>query len=68
MAVPKKKTTPSKKGMRRGGNGTWKIKVPNIVVNKETGEYQLPHHMSSDGFYGGRRILKNKPTAEPEKK
>ena len=46
MAVPKKKTSPSRRGLRRGGNGTYKANMPNVVINKETGEYQLPHHIS----------------------
>ncbi|MDR3078700.1 MAG: 50S ribosomal protein L32 [Rickettsiales bacterium] len=61
MAVPKKKTTPSRKGMRRGGNGTYRLKVPNVVTNGETGEYQLPHHVSLDGHYNGRKVLKDRP-------
>ncbi|MDR2078055.1 MAG: 50S ribosomal protein L32 [Rickettsiales bacterium] len=64
MAVPKKKTSPSKKGMRRGGNGTYRIKVPNIVTNSETGEYQLQHHISSDGYYKKRKVIKDKPKKE----
>ncbi|MDR2777351.1 MAG: 50S ribosomal protein L32 [Rickettsiales bacterium] len=61
MAVPKKRTTSSKKGMRRGGNGTYRLEAPNVVTNKKTGEYQLPHHMSLDGYYNGRKVLKDKP-------
>ncbi|GHU26777.1 50S ribosomal protein L32 [Bacilli bacterium] len=68
MAVPKKKTSPSKRGMRRGGNGTYKLKVPNVVMNKETGEPQLPHHISLDGHYDGRKVIKDKPPKSKEEK
>jgi large subunit ribosomal protein L32 len=60
MGVPKKKTTPSRKGMRRGGNGTYKTELSQVIVNKTTGEYQLPHHISSDGYYNGKRVIKEK--------
>jgi large subunit ribosomal protein L32 len=60
MAVPKKKTSPSRKGLRRGGNGTYKISIPNIIVNKKTGEYQLPHHISLDGYYNDKKVIKDK--------
>ncbi len=64
MAVPKKKTSPSKRGLRRGGNGTYKAKMPNVVINKDTGEYQLPHHISKDGFYNGRKVVEEKKKVE----
>lgn len=69
MAVPKKKTSPSKRGMRRGGNGTYKTTMPNVVINKETGEYQLPHHISKDGHYNGRKVIADKkPKVDEENK
>ena len=34
MAVPKKKVSSSKRGMRRGGNGTYKVNFPNILVDE----------------------------------
>lgn len=57
MAVPKKKTSPSKRGLRRGGNGTYKAKMPNVIINKDSGEYQLPHHISKDGYYNGKKVI-----------
>jgi large subunit ribosomal protein L32 len=60
MAVPKKKTSPSKKGMRRGGNGTYKTKISNAVVNGSSGEYQLQHHISLDGYYNGKKVIVDK--------
>ena len=60
MAVPKKKTSPSRRGLRRGGNGTYKANMPNVVINKETGEYQLPHHISLDGHKNGKKVIQEK--------
>lgn len=57
MAVPKRKTTPSKKGMRSAGKG---LKPINISHDSK-GEEVLSHHMSPDGFYNGKQIIK--PTA-----
>jgi large subunit ribosomal protein L32 len=55
MAVPKKKTSKSKRNMRRSHHALGMI---NVIVDKETGEYRLPHHMNSlDGKYNGRQVL-----------
>jgi len=55
MAVPKKKTTKSKRNMRRAHDSLKKV---NIIVDPITGEYKLPHHMSVvDGTYKGRQVL-----------
>ena len=47
--------------MRRGSNGSYSFNIPNIVVDKETGEYRLAHHISSDGTYNGKKIIADKP-------
>jgi large subunit ribosomal protein L32 len=57
MAVPKKKTSSSKRNMRRSHD---KVKSINVVFNKETGEPQLPHRVSVDGYYGSRQVIKPK--------
>ncbi len=55
MAVPKKKTSKSKRNMRRSHHALSKI---NVIVDKETGEYRLPHQMNArDGKYNGRQVL-----------
>ena len=55
MAVPKKKTSKSKRDMRRSHHA---LKPVNVIVDKETGEYKLPHHMSmKDGTYNGRNVV-----------
>jgi large subunit ribosomal protein L32 len=58
MAVPKKKTSKSRRNMRRSHLALNKI---NVIVDSETGEYKLPHHISlSDGTYNGRQVVVKK--------
>ena len=62
MAVPKKKTTKSKRNMRRSHHAQPLI---NVIIDPETGEYKLPHHLSTvDGTYKGRKVLVAKKSAE----
>ena len=63
MAVPKKKTSTSKRNMRRGSNGTYnpsKKSLPNVTEDSTTGELKLSHHISKDGYYNGRKVIKDK--------
>ena len=55
MAVPKRKTTKSRAGKRRSHiQNTAK----NVVEDKKSGEYRLPHHLDiKTGFYKGRQVL-----------
>ena len=56
MAVPKRKQSPSRTGMRRAQN--MKHSPKNVVEDKKSGEYRLPHHMDlKTGMYRGRQIL-----------
>lgn len=61
MAVPKKKTTPSKRGQRRSHDALNKVVV---TENKTTGEYARPHHVSADGYYNGKQIIIKREIAE----
>ena len=55
MAVPKRKTTKSRAGMRRSHQG---LKSKNIIEDKKTGEYRLSHHLDiKTGFYKGRQVI-----------
>ncbi|MDX1916760.1 MAG: 50S ribosomal protein L32 [Rickettsiaceae bacterium] len=64
MAVPKKKTSKSKRNMRRSHHAIAKI---NVIVDKETGEYRLPHQMNpKDGLYNGRKVLFFKEEVEED--
>ena len=56
MAVPKRKQSPSRTGMRRAQN--MKLSSKNIVEDKKSGEFRLPHHLDlKTGMYRGRQIL-----------
>lgn len=66
MAVPKQKISKSRRGMRQGSNGSLKADFPNVVTDETSGEYKLSHHISSDGYYKGRKVIadKKKKTAQ----
>ena len=56
MAVLKRKQSSSRTGMRRAQN--MKFASKNIVEDKKSGEYRLPHHMDlKTGMYRGKQIL-----------
>ena len=58
MAVPKRKTSPSKRNMRRSHDS---IKDVNIIEDKDSGEPRMSHRIDlSTGMYNGRQILKQK--------
>jgi large subunit ribosomal protein L32 len=50
--------------MRRASNGSYKFNIPNVVVDETTGEYKLSHHISIDGYYKGRKVVKDKVKKE----
>ena len=55
MAVPKRKTSTSKKRMRRSHH---RLSPTNISEDKKSGEYKLSHHVDlKSGFYNGKKIL-----------
>ena len=55
MAVPKRKTSKSRRNMRRSHI---KFKPKNIIEDKKSGEYRLSHHLDlKTGMYKGRQIL-----------
>ncbi len=58
MAVPKRKTSVSKRNMRRSHDSLKKI---NVILDKESGEPRLPHQIDkSTGMYKGRQVLSKK--------
>lgn len=63
MAVPKKKTSKSRRNQRRSHDALSKI---NIIIDKNTGEYRLPHHLDiSNGEYRNRQVIvAKKPPSE----
>jgi len=58
MAVPRRKTSPSRRGMRRSADA---LKKPTYAEDKDSGELRRPHHLDlKTGMYKGRQILKAK--------
>ena len=56
MAVPKRKTSPSRRGMRRAHDA---LKVTQSQECPNCGEIRLPHHVcGSCGHYGDREVVK----------
>ena len=55
MAVPKRKTSKSRRNKRRSHHRLASI---NIIEDKKSGEYRLSHHLDlKTGFYKGRQVL-----------
>lgn len=58
MAVPKRKTSPSRRGMRRAHDAVGKA---TYIEDAKTGELRRPHHVDlKTGMYRGKQILKPK--------
>ena len=58
MAVPKRKTTPAKRGMRRSHD---KLSQASYIEDKDSGELRRPHHIDlKSGTYRGRQVLEPK--------
>ena len=54
MAVPQRRTSSSKRNMRRGHD---KLKGPSLSIDKTTGETHRRHHVTADGFYRGKKVF-----------
>lgn len=55
MAVPKRKTSPSRRGMRRSHDA---LTVDAFSECKNCGELKRPHHLcTACGHYNGREIV-----------
>lgn len=58
MAVPRKKMTKSRIGMRRSGH---KMPTVTVIEDKTSGELRRPHHIDlKTGRYRGKQVLKPK--------
>ena len=58
MAVPKRKTSKSRRDKRRSHH---KISSINIIEDKKSGEFRLSHHIDlKTGIYNGKQILEPK--------
>ena len=61
MAVPKRKTSPMKRGHRRSADA---LQAPTYVEDKDSGDLRRPHHLDlKTGMYRGRQILTPKAEA-----
>ena len=55
MAVPKRKTSKSRRDKRRSHHS---IKTVNIIEDKKSGEFRLSHHVDlKTGYYKGRQVF-----------
>jgi large subunit ribosomal protein L32 len=55
MAVPKRKTSPSRRGMRRSHHA---LSAPSFAECGNCGELKRPHHVCSHcGHYDGREVV-----------
>ena len=55
MAVPKRKTSKSRRDKRRSHI---RFSAKNVVEDKKSGEYRLSHHLDlKTGMYKGRQVL-----------
>ena len=58
MAVPKRKTSKSRRNKRRSHH---KTKSVNIIEDKKSGEFRLSHHVDlKTGYYNGRQVFEPK--------
>jgi large subunit ribosomal protein L32 len=61
MAVPKKKTSKSKRNMRRSHLALGKN---SYVADKNTGTTHRPHHIDENGMYNGRQVITSKVSTQ----
>lgn len=57
MAVQQNKKSPSKRGMRRSHDA---LSSAPLAVEPTTGEVHLRHHISPNGYYRGKKVIKGK--------
>jgi large subunit ribosomal protein L32 len=55
MAVQQNKKSPSKRGMHRSHDA---MTGPTLSKDTHTGEIHLRHHITPNGFYRGKQVLK----------
>ena len=54
MAVAKSRRTPSTRGMRRAHD---KLKTVQLATDPTSGEVNLRHHVTADGYYRGKKVI-----------
>lgn len=61
MAVQKSKKSSSRRDMRRAHDA---LTGPTLSTEQATGETHRRHHISADGYYRGRQVLKKSEDEE----
>lgn len=59
MAVPKKKTSVSRKGLRHAGQHH-KLYAKSVIKCPTTGEFTLPHRVSPGGWYKNTKVFETR--------
>ena len=57
MAVQQNKKSPSKRGMHRSHDA---LGTAPLAIEPTTGEVHLRHHISPNGFYRGKKVIRSK--------
>jgi len=57
MAVQQNKKSPSRRNMRRSHDA---LGAPALAVEPGSGEVHLRHHVSPNGFYRGKKVVKTR--------
>jgi len=57
MAVQQNKKSPSKRGMHRAHQA---LTATPLALEPTTGEVHLRHHISPNGFYRGKKVVRSK--------
>lgn len=63
MAVQQRRKTPSRRNMRRAHDS---LSAATLSIEPTTGETHLRHHISPDGFYRGRQVIKQDEAKDDE--
>jgi large subunit ribosomal protein L32 len=57
MAVQQNKKSPSRRNMRRAHDA---LGNPPLAVEPGSGEVHLRHHVSPNGYYRGKKVVKSR--------
>ncbi len=63
MAVQQRRKTRSRRGMRRSHDA---LTGKALSIEPTTGETHLRHHISPEGYYRGRQVIKGKIDIDEE--
>ena len=63
MAVAKSRTTPSRRGMRRGHDS---LTARQLATDPTSGEVHIRHHVTRDGYYRGKKVIGSRDKVRDE--